>query len=85
MDRPSGIDYWAPWFHWYYSPWQQSEIRDDHVTLKAVTLPKGIHEFVYYARATSVGDYFVAPAHVEESFFPEVFGRSDSGRFIVEP
>ena len=25
----------------------------------------------------------VAPAHVEETDFPEVFGRSDSGRFTI--
>lgn len=85
LNRPEGIDYWAPWFRWYYSPWEQSEIRDDRVTLNATRLPKGVHEYVYYVRATSVGDYFVAPAHAEESFFPEVFGRSDSGRFVIEP
>jgi hypothetical protein len=27
---------------------------------------------------------FVAPAHAEDTYFPEVFGRSDSGRFRVE-
>ena len=85
LNRPKEIDYWAPWFGWYYNPWSQTEIRDDRVTLRATRLPRGVHEFVYYVRATSVGDYFVAPAHVEESFFPEVFGRSDSGRFIIEP
>ena len=38
-----------------------------------------------YARATTPGDFFVAPAHAEETYFPEVFGRSDSGRFTVQP
>ncbi len=85
LNRPEGIDYWAPWFRWYYSPWEQSQMHDDRVTLSATRLPKGVHEYVYYVRATSVGDYFVAPAHAEESFFPEVFGRSDSGRFVIEP
>ncbi len=85
LNRPTEIDYWAPWFGWYYSPWDQTQIRDDRVTLNATNLPKGVHEYVYYVRATSVGDYFVAPAYAEESFFPEVFGRSDSGRFVIEP
>jgi uncharacterized protein YfaS (alpha-2-macroglobulin family) len=40
---------------------------------------------VYYARATTPGSFFVAPAHAEETYFPEVFGRSDSGRFTVAP
>ncbi len=77
--------YMAPWYRWYYSPWQQAELRDDRAVLKTDRLPKGVYEYVYYARATTPGDFFVAPAHAEETYFPEVFGRSDSGRFIVEP
>ena len=75
--------YYAPWYAWYYNPWDQTDIRDDRVVLLANRLPQGVHEFVYYARATTPGDFFVAPAHAEETFFPEVFGRSDSGRFSV--
>ena len=41
------------------------------------------HRYVYYARATTSGDFFVLPVHAEETYFPEVFGRSDSGRFQV--
>ena len=37
----------------------------------------------YYARATASGDFFVAPAHAEETYFPEVFRRSDSSRFKI--
>ena len=81
----TNVDYFAPWYFWYYSPWQQVEIRDDHVALFAGTLPKGVHVYTYFARATSVGDYFVAPAHIEETYFPEIFGRSDSSRFEVTP
>ena len=44
---------------------------------------KGVYEYIYYARATTPGDFFVAPAHAEETYFPETFGRSDSGRFAV--
>ena len=58
-------------------------LRDDRLVLLADRLPRGVHEYVYYARATTPGDFFVAPAHAEEAFFPEVFGRSDSGRFSV--
>jgi len=53
--------------------------------LSADRVPKGVYEYVYYARATTPGDFFVAPAHAEETYFPEVFGRSDSGRFTVAP
>lgn len=77
--------YMAPWFRWYYSPWQQVDLHDDRAVLQADRLPKGVYEYVYYARATTPGSFFVAPAHAEESYFPEVFGRSDSGRFTVAP
>jgi hypothetical protein len=77
--------YMAPWFRWYYSPWQQVDLRDDRAVLYAQRLAKGVYEYVYYARATTPGDFFVAPAHAEETYFPEVFGRSDSGRFRVVP
>ena len=84
-NRPPELDYYAPWFRWYYSPWQQVDLRDDRVILSAQTLAKGVYEFIYYARATTPGEFFVAPAVAEESYFPEVFGRSDSGRFYVDP
>jgi uncharacterized protein YfaS (alpha-2-macroglobulin family) len=77
--------YVAPWFRWYYSPWQQVDLQDDRAALSADHLPKGVYEYVYYARATTPGDFFVAPAHAEETYFPEVFGRSDSSRFVVLP
>ncbi len=84
-NRPANLDYVAPWFAWYYSPWQQTDIRDDRLTVSATRLSKGVYQFIYYARATTPGDFFVAPVHVEETFFPDVFGRSDSSRFTVAP
>lgn len=77
--------YIAPWFRWYWSPWQFTETRDDRTVLIADNLPRGVYEYTYYARATTPGDFFVGPAHAEETYFPEVFGRSDSGRFVVAP
>ncbi len=79
-------EYVAPWYRYYFNPWDQVNVRDDRVTLRAENLPRGVYVYVYFARATSPGDYFVAPAHAEETFFPELFGRSDSGRFaVLEP
>jgi hypothetical protein len=77
--------YMAPWFRWYWSPWQFTETRDDRTVLIADNLPKGVYEYTYYARATTTGNFFVAPAHAEETYFPETFGRSDSGHFVVGP
>ena len=83
--RQPGGAYFAPWYRWYWSPFQQVELRDDRAVLSASSMSKGIYEYVYYARATTPGTFFVAPAHAEETYFPEVFGRSDSGRFTVTP
>lgn len=80
-----GGAYFAPWYRWYYSPWHQVDLRDDRAVLGATWLSKGVYEYIYYARATTPGDFFVAPAHAEETYFPEVFGRSDSSRFVVTP
>ena len=78
-------DYYAPWLRWYYNPWDHVDTRDDRVSLYASSLAKGVYEYVYYARATTPGDFFVAPAQASEQYFPDVFGRSDSGRFVVKP
>ena len=74
---------YVPWYAWYYNPWQHVDIRDDRLVLQADRLPRGLHEYVYYARATTAGEFIVPPARVKESYFPEVFGPSDSGRFSV--
>ena len=83
--KQPGGSYFAPWYRWYYSPWQQVELRDDRAELYAGSISKGVYEYVYYARATTPGNFFVAPAHAQETYFPEVFGRSDSSRFVVTP
>ena len=50
-NRPEGLDYFAPWYRWYYNPWQHADMLDDRVRLTAESLPKGVYEFIYYARA----------------------------------
>ncbi|HET7699775.1 MAG TPA: MG2 domain-containing protein, partial [Candidatus Limnocylindria bacterium] len=40
--RNTAGGYMAPWYRWYYSPWQQTDIRDDRLVLKADRLPKGV-------------------------------------------
>ena len=83
VSHGSAPGYYAPWYGWYYSPWQYVDIRDDRVELQASRLYRGVHQYVYYARATTPGEFIVPPARAEESYFPEVFGRSDSGFFTV--
>ena len=84
-NRLSGRGHWSYWgrYPWRAWPWDQVDLRDDRVVLLADRLPAGVHEYVYYARATTPGDFFVAPVHAQETYFPEVFGRDDSSRFTV--
>ena len=57
--------------------------RDEKVALFATNLPAGTYEYTYQIRAGLDGVYNVLPAHAEEMYFPEVFGRGDGGLFRV--
>jgi uncharacterized protein YfaS (alpha-2-macroglobulin family) len=72
-------------FRYCFSPFTHAEIRDDRLALFARSLPKGAHEYVYFARATTAGTYQIRPTRAAEVYFPDVWGRTDSGTFVVEP
>jgi len=65
---------------WYFN---HSEVRDDRMMYFADYLPKGVYEIDYYVRATSVGNFADLPALAQETYFPEVFGRSEGKMFKV--
>lgn len=71
------------WF--YVNPFERAEMRDNRVALFATFLPKGVHQYVYLARATTAGEFRVMPARAYETFFPEVWGRNDGVVFTVRP
>jgi alpha-2-macroglobulin len=52
------------------------ERHDDRVLAFATRLSEGVHEFAYIVRATTAGSFRTAPAHAEEMYEPEVFGRT---------
>jgi uncharacterized protein YfaS (alpha-2-macroglobulin family) len=60
-----------------------TDLRDDGVDLYAYYLPSGTYKYSYLAQAAVPGRYDVAPTHVSETFFPEVFGRSAGQSFVV--
>lgn len=84
LNRASSA-YAAPWMRWYYSPWDWNQLRDDRVEVYARTLPKGVHEFVYFARATTAGTFLMPPTTARVAAMPDVFGRGDSEMFTVQP
>jgi uncharacterized protein YfaS (alpha-2-macroglobulin family) len=80
LERLDDWDRWG-WGWWWFS---HTEMRDEKVALFATYLPKGTYEYTYLMRASVPGQFLTMPALAYEMYFPEVFGRSDGGRFVVE-
>ena len=68
------------WSSWVFD---HREMDDDEMRLYASFMPAGIHVYSYLARATTPGDYSLPAATIEEMYRPEVFGRTEQGRFSV--
>jgi len=65
------------WFSWWeHGGFDHVERHDDRVLLFGTRLSEGEHTFSYVVRATTAGTYRTAPAHAEEMYEPEVFGRT---------
>lgn len=69
------------WGSWWFS---HTEIRDEKVALFATYLPRGTYLYTYLMRASVPGVYNVIPTSAYEMYFPEVFGRSDGMKFIID-
>jgi hypothetical protein len=75
QSNPNGsADSWDNW--WRFGGFDHVERHDDRVQLFATRLSEGLHEFSYIVRATTAGTFRTAPAHAEEMYEPEVFGRT---------
>jgi uncharacterized protein YfaS (alpha-2-macroglobulin family) len=70
---------------WWWSTWYNHQnLRDAGAEAFATYLWDGVYDYTYVARATTAGTYVVPPAHAEEMYSPEVFGRSGSETVVVE-
>ena len=74
----------ARWW-WERGGFDHVERHDDRVQLFATRLAEGVHEFSYIARATTAGTFRTAPAHAEEMYSPEIFGRTATATIEVQP
>jgi hypothetical protein len=70
---------WCWCWRWY----EHENLRDDRAEAYTTYLGAGTYEYTYLARATTPGEFVVPPAHAEELYAPEVFGRSASARLTV--
>jgi uncharacterized protein YfaS (alpha-2-macroglobulin family) len=80
LERVDDWDRWG-WGWWWFS---HTEVRDEKVVLFATYLPKGTYEYTYLMRASVPGEFLTMPTLAYEMYFPEVFGRSDGVKFLVE-
>ncbi len=74
-------------FHWWWwsRPWfEHQNMRDERTEAYTSLLWGGVHEYTYYARATTPGEFVVPPTKAEEMYSPETFGRSASARVVVK-
>ncbi|GIV84844.1 MAG: hypothetical protein KatS3mg052_1851 [Candidatus Roseilinea sp.] len=69
------------WGWWYFT---HREIYDDRMAVFASYLPAGTYEYTYVIRPSIAGQFKVMPASAEQTYFPEVFGRSDGAAFAIE-
>ncbi len=72
------------WAWWERGGWDHVERHDDRVNVFATRLGEGDHEFKYLLRATTAGVFMIAPAHAEEMYEPEVFGRTATATVEVK-
>jgi hypothetical protein len=84
----------AWWFR--FGDWQEygasrwtfyhQELRHDAARFYSEYLPPGNYHVSYTAQAIAVGDFAVMPAHAEEMYDPDVYGKSLPGALtVVEP
>ena len=68
---------------WFPTWFDHQNLRDDRVEAFSGWLPAGTWTYDYIARATTPGTFVVPPAHAEEIYTPEVFGRSATDTVVV--
>ena len=74
----------SPYYWWWGTWYEHQNLRDAGAEAFTPYLWDGVYNYSYVARATTPGTYVVPPAKAEEMYSPEVFGRSNSDKVIVE-
>jgi alpha-2-macroglobulin len=72
--------YYGWWWRWY----EHENLRDERVECFGGLVYPGVYTYTYTALATTPGEYVLPPLKAEEMYSPEVFGRTATGRFVVE-
>ena len=80
--RPDGRGRVAdgPYGFWF----NHQQLLDDQTQVLTTYLPAGVYEYGAVAEATMAGAFQAPPAHAQEIYAPETFGRSGSDRVLIE-
>ena len=70
-------------YQWESLGYNYKEVRADRVSFFITELIKGPHTFTYIARAVRAGQFAAMPAEAWAMYDPTVWGRSESGAFLV--
>jgi uncharacterized protein YfaS (alpha-2-macroglobulin family) len=65
---------------WYVT---HTDLRDNRTVLFLDFLPAGTYQYTYLIHCDTQGVFHALPTHIEQSYFPEVFGRSNGSYFRV--
>jgi|GEM_PF-1780864 len=65
---------------WYVT---HTDLRDNRTVLFLDYLPAGTYQYTYLIHCDTQGVFHMLPTHVQEDYFPEVFGRSNGSYFTV--
>jgi uncharacterized protein YfaS (alpha-2-macroglobulin family) len=66
---------------WYIT---HTDLRDNRTVLFLDYLPAGTYQYTYLIHLSTRGTFHTLPTHIEQSYFPEVFGRSNGSFFTVK-
>lgn len=72
------------YWYWRGAWYDHQNLRDERVEAFTPLLWEGVHEYTYFARATTPGLFVVPPSRAEEMYAPETFGRGQSDRVRVQ-
>ncbi len=69
--------------YWRGTWYEHQNLRDERAEAFTSLLWEGVHDYTYFARATTPGLFIVPPTKAEEMYAPETFGRGKSDRVRV--
>jgi uncharacterized protein YfaS (alpha-2-macroglobulin family) len=69
--------------YWRGTWYEHQNLRDERAEAFTSLLWEGVHDYTYFARATTPGVFIVPPTKAEEMYAPETFGRGKSDRVRV--